>query len=277
VYSNVVANQTNQNYTANVTISGNAGESGVTLSYINGTPKTVTTNAHGAYSFTVPYNWSGTVTPFKAGLTFTPANRTYTNVQANKTGQNYAAVLTSASNGAQDGSILETRENSNLGGMIDAATTFFKLGDDADNRQFRVILSFDTASLPDNAVIQSAVLKMKQNGAPIGSNPFSVLGKLWADIRKGPFGAATLQPGDFNASASAVKVGSFNPTAVDGWYTDTLNASGLSNLNKTGLTQLRLYFATDDNNNRVADFMKFLSGNAASGNKPTLIITYTVP
>jgi multiple sugar transport system substrate-binding protein len=177
----------------------------------------------------------------------------------------------------QDGWILEKTETSNTGGLLNAAATTFQLGDDAANRQYRAVLSFDTSGLPDNAVIKSAQLKIMQSGAPVGKNPFSVLGSLWADIRQGFFGSAlTLQLTDFNAAASAVKVGAFNKTPVGGWYTDTLNAAGLGKVNKTGLTQLRLYFATDDNNNHLADYMKFFSGNSAT-NKPVLIITYTLP
>jgi len=41
-------------------------------------------------------------------------------------------------------------------------------------------------------------------------------------------------------------------------------------------SQFRLYFAWADNNNLIADFMKFASGNAASG-QPQLIITHTLP
>ncbi|MBI4761640.1 MAG: PQQ-dependent sugar dehydrogenase, partial [Chloroflexi bacterium] len=79
------------------TLSGSAGASGVTLSYTDGTPKTVTTAADGSYSLTVSYNWSGTVTPTHPCYTFTPASRTYTNVTANQTAQNYTAAFNSAS------------------------------------------------------------------------------------------------------------------------------------------------------------------------------------
>ena len=72
------------------TISGNAGVAGATLSYIDGTPKTVTADGTGAYSFQVPTDWSGTVTPSKAGYNFSPASMSYTNVQADQTGQNYS-------------------------------------------------------------------------------------------------------------------------------------------------------------------------------------------
>jgi parallel beta-helix repeat protein len=77
------------NVTAYV-ISGNAGVAGATLSYTDGTPKTVTADGSGLYSFQVPTGWSGTVTPSKAGYTFSPASMTYTNVLADQTQQNYS-------------------------------------------------------------------------------------------------------------------------------------------------------------------------------------------
>ena len=95
-YSSVSSDQMVQNYTATLNqyiISGNAGVAGATLSYFDGTAKTATANAGGDYSFTVPYGWSGTVTPSKAGYTFTPPYRSYTNVQINQTGQNYTTTL----------------------------------------------------------------------------------------------------------------------------------------------------------------------------------------
>ena len=94
-YTNVQANQTAQNYTAigsPHSISGNAGVAGVTLSYMDGAGKVVTTDASGNYSLIVSYNWSGTVTPTKTGYTFIPTSKTYTNVQANQIAQNYIAA-----------------------------------------------------------------------------------------------------------------------------------------------------------------------------------------
>ena len=72
------------------TISGNAGVAGATLSYVDGTTKTVTADGSGGYSFQVPINWSGTVTPSKAGYNFSPASMSYTNVLADQAGQNYS-------------------------------------------------------------------------------------------------------------------------------------------------------------------------------------------
>jgi hypothetical protein len=95
VYSNVLANQSTQNYTATAvtyTITGNAGIAGVTLSYTDGSAKTATADGSGNYSFTVSYNWSGTVTPSLTGYSFSPANKVYSNVLSNQSTQNYTAT-----------------------------------------------------------------------------------------------------------------------------------------------------------------------------------------
>lgn len=91
-YTNVTSDQPNQNYAAQATvykISGNAGASGVTLSYTDGTPKTATSLADGSYELFVSANWSGTVIPSKTGFNFSPASRTYTNVNTSIISQNY--------------------------------------------------------------------------------------------------------------------------------------------------------------------------------------------
>ena len=74
-----------------ITISGNAGAPGVTLSYYDGTNKTVTSDSSGAYYIPVLSNWSGTVTPSKPSYAFFPTSRTYTNVTVSLTAQDYTA------------------------------------------------------------------------------------------------------------------------------------------------------------------------------------------
>ena len=181
------------------------------------------------------------------------------------------------STGSQDGWILESAKGSKVGGSINATSTTLQLGDDASNRQYRSILSFNTAGLPDNAIILSAVLKIDVSGAAVGSNPFSVLGNLYVDIKKGNFGTnSALQTTDFNAAASVNQVASFGKTPVGGWYTATLNQTGYPYINTTGLTQFRLYFSTPTNANSKADYLKFVSGEVLRG-KPQLIISYLVP
>ena len=70
-----------------LTISGNAGISGVAMIGIPGDP---VTDEHGLYCTEVGYGWSGTVTPMTEGYIFTPASKVYTNVVSDFTNQNYA-------------------------------------------------------------------------------------------------------------------------------------------------------------------------------------------
>lgn len=75
-----------------VNISGHAGPELVTINYGLGVTYT---DANGNYSFTVPYGWSGTVTPSKAKVhpwTFSPEHRTYTNVTCDLNRENYSAT-----------------------------------------------------------------------------------------------------------------------------------------------------------------------------------------
>ena len=281
-YTNVSANMTGQNYTPNQTvhrISGSAGMVGVTMSYNDGSAQTVVSDASGNYALLVPDNFAGVITPSKPGFAFSPSSKSYasTPVTADLTNQDYTATVTLLSSAANDGWLLESTETSGVAGTMDAAAQVFNLGDDATDRQYRAILSFDTSALPDTAVITSAALKIKQNGPAVGTNPFTVLTNLWADIRQGPFGTGlVLQLGDFDAAPSFAKAAVFNPTAVGNVYTAYLNASGLANISKTGATQFRLAFITDDNNNNTADYIKVLSGNAAT-DQPALVITFTLP
>jgi hypothetical protein len=80
-----------------VTISGNVGVAGASLSYMDGTLMSVTSQANGSYSLSVPRNWDGTVTPSHPCYTFNPANHPYTNVITDQTGQNFTANFNAAS------------------------------------------------------------------------------------------------------------------------------------------------------------------------------------
>lgn len=178
----------------------------------------------------------------------------------------------------QDGYILESTETSGLGGTLNLTSAVLVVGDDALKRQYRSILSFNTSSLPDNAVIVSATLKLKKQGGA-GVDPFGTHGVLAVDIRNPFFGAAAgLQLDDFSAAASLNTAGTIGKTPVNGLYLSNLATSGLTYVNKAGFTQLRLRFAVDDNNNAVADYLAFYSGNMATASyRPVLEIVYYIP
>lgn len=101
------------------------------------------------------------------------------------------------SNGTNDGWVLESGKDTNVGGSLNATNDTFYLGDNAQDRQFRVFLHFPTSTLPDNAVIVQAVLKLRKQSV-YGTDPFTTHGNITLDIRYGPFsGSNSLQVEDF--------------------------------------------------------------------------------
>ena len=267
-------------------VSGSAGIVGVTLSYTDGILKTATSDVSGNYSLIVSNGWSGAVTPSKPGYAFTPASRVYASVTADVTAQDYTphptVTVSYPSVAASDGWILETGENTNVGGILNAVSTTFNLGDDATRKQYRAILSFNTGALPDNAVITGAVLKLRRQSITGGGNPFVTFQGLYIDVRKGFFGtAASLQATDFQAAATKINVGPFIPVPAGTLYTISLPGSAYASINKAAtngaVTQLRLRFKLDDNNNALANFISFFSGSAPAANRPVLVITYYLP
>jgi predicted outer membrane repeat protein len=183
-------------------------------------------------------------------------------------------ALTFQSVGAEDGWVLESGETTGVGGTMDPASTTLRLGDDASNQQYRGLLSFNTASLPDGASVVLTRVKVKKQ-ALTGTNPFTTHGKLTLDLKKPFFGAALgLELGDFQAAATKSPAGSIGSALVSGWYSGLLNATSLGSVNKTGTTQLRLRFSLDDNNDHGADYLSLFSGNAPVSSRPVLIVYY---
>jgi parallel beta-helix repeat protein len=180
----------------------------------------------------------------------------------------------------EDGRVLESSETSGSGGSTnsaDATVEALRTGDDASDRQFRTILSFDTSAIPDGATIVSATLRLRR-GSLTGTNPFTTHGSLFVDIKGGTgfSGSATLQTGDFSAAADAAQVATMSAANANGDLSSgALNASGRAWINKTGKTQLRVYFSLDDNDDVGADYVGWYSGNdATASNRPVLEITY---
>jgi hypothetical protein len=206
-------------------------------------------------------------------------NGSFNNGEAYTINKSVSATLTATflSSSTNDGWILESGENTNVGGSLERNGTTFNVGDDQKNRQYKGILSFDTSSLPDNAVIVSAQLEIKRQSI-FGTDPFGTHGNLVSEIRSGTFSDnASLQTEDFAAAAGTNAVPDpFAPFSFT-WYLAPVGESNLGLINRTGLTQFRLSFTKDDNDDLGSDYVKFYSGNAISGNRPQLIIKYFVP
>jgi hypothetical protein len=181
----------------------------------------------------------------------------------------------------QDGWIIESSETSGVGGTQNSSAASIYLGDNQVRRQYRGILSFRSgAGLPDSAIITAVTLKVKQQGVTGGGNPLTIFQGLMIDVKNGFFGSTpALQIGDFQALASQT-FGPFMPVPASNWYTLDLTSAKTS-INKltagSGLTQIRLRFKLDDNNDALANYLSLFSGSAPSVSQPQLIVQYYVP
>ncbi len=188
-------------------------------------------------------------------------------------------VKTFLSVAAEDGYVEESTETSNVGGVINASgsgTAAIRGGDQGLDRQFKSVVSFDTSSLPDGATVTWAQLQLKVAQAPTGTSPYTWGGTCVVDIKNGAFGTgAALEAGDFQAAASAGNVvsGGMPNAALNAWSSGVLTTGTLTHVNKTGKTQLRVSFTTDDNDNAAPDFVGWYSSESA-GNEPKLSIKY---
>ena len=174
------------------------------------------------------------------------------------------------SSGAYDGQII------GAGGSPNTAGATLSVGDTSTKKQYRSFLSFDTAGLPDGAVVASANVKLRKQTANGG--PFAGLGTLQIDLAKPYFGSGPgLVTTDFSAAATTSPAGAVGSALVSGWFTGPLNAAGRSNINKTGTTQLRLEFTTPTDNDSTADFIAVYSGNYSTTTYRPLLTVYYNP
>jgi len=198
----------------------------------------------------------------------------------------YASLSTTfKSIGSQDGWILESSETSGRGGTLNANSNLLYVGDDAQDKQYRSFLTFNTAGLPDNAVITKVKLRIKIEGFEGGHifTPAKTHGNLLIDLRvpffKSFFGYSTgLYAPDFQSTEGQNTIGVLKSVPSTGWYTIVLKPTVYSKIDLKGKTQFfRLRFQKDDNDDLGADYLKIYSGNASPANRPQLIVEYSVP
>ena len=184
------------------------------------------------------------------------------------------------SNGRNDGWVLESSEDSDQGGSKNSNAPIFMLGDDAQDRQFRAILHFPTHYLPNNAVITRVLLMIKKDGLA-GDDPFTTHQNILVDIRSGAFGFIGpfpyrgLQVSDFQSPAHKDAVGMIENNPFNGWYWAWLDSSAFEYISRTGITQIRLRFQIEDDDNLANDYLKFYSGDYdGMADRPRLVIEY---
>ncbi len=183
---------------------------------------------------------------------------------------------------AQSGKILETNQGSGQGGNPVAG--IWQVGDTTDKKGIRNILQFNTANLPDNAIIDSAILWMMVDGATSTGNivGFGPSGNNTAiDVRIGNpcVGTCGLQNSDWQAG-NMTYVGPLGPICTSspcGWsttyYTGLGFTYGLSNISKTNKTEFRLQYQTTTDADGASDKASFDNTTYI----PVLAVYYHVP
>jgi len=155
---------------------------------------------------------------------------------------------------------------------VAGGTTEIRVGRSA-NGALTGILSFDTSSIPDGAVITGADLYLHRKGSA-GTNPFlsGALGAGVVDVATGFFGAPAVEASDASAPADAVDAGWVIGSARANGYAVRvhLDAPGLLAVNDQGTTQFRVRFPSATTGNDYASFSP--GGNTAppASSFPTL-------
>lgn len=123
-------------------------------------------------------------------------------------------------------------------------TSAIRLGDNGA-MPLHGLLSFDTSTLPDEAVVTGARLYLTRESAT-GTNPFTsgALGTPAVDVQTGTFGTAEVEASDATAPATAPSAGSvIGSVAANGYALGVeLDGAGREAINRTGRTQFRIAF-----------------------------------
>jgi hypothetical protein len=165
-----------------------------------------------------------------------------TSVTVSNSGGTNPVTVTISSISAEDGYVKANADGSSpaVGTIVTPA-----VGRGMDGKQNRTILSFDTSSLPDTAVIVRAYVKVTWSsglGDP-WSNPSG--NSLVVDVQNGTFGSAVTETTDFSAAPTASAVSSIAKFTTGSQSSADFSSAGLSAINRTGRTQLKLRFSLD--------------------------------
>jgi poly(hydroxyalkanoate) depolymerase family esterase len=172
-------------------------------------------------------------------------------------------TVTSSGISAEDGYVKAAADGSS---PVVGTFTTLAVGRGTDGKLNRTLLSFDTSSLPDGAIVTAATVTVTYSsgsGSP-WNDPAG--NSLVVDVRRGTFGAAATETSDWAAAADASAAATL-ATFTSGTRTSSgFSAAGLGAVNPTGRTQLRLRFSA----NQAATAYVFLADGATT----TLAVTY---
>lgn len=187
-----------------------------------------------------------------------------TSVTVSNSGDTTPVTVSFSSIAAEDGYLKANADGSApaLGTLTNLA-----LGRGTDGKYNRSFLSFDTSSLPDGATVARAYLTVSYSsgsGDPWASPSGNT---LVIDVKTGTFNAASTETTDWAAAANASAVATIARLTAGTSSSADFSSAGLSAINKTGKTQLRLRFTQ----NQTATAYLFIRDGASA----TLTVVYT--
>jgi hypothetical protein len=141
---------------------------------------------------------------------------------------------------------------------------------------YKSVVSFDTSSLPDDCTILSARVELNY-GSSGGTDPFSGWGGACKIDIANPYlgNNATLEASDWQTSLNVTaEIATLDePDSGTVYVSSDFSGDGLGQINKTGKTQLRIYFEDPNNNDGDEDWISFYSGET-TGKEPILKVQY---
>ncbi|MBX9971147.1 extracellular catalytic domain type 1 short-chain-length polyhydroxyalkanoate depolymerase [Priestia aryabhattai] len=149
------------------------------------------------------------------------------------------------------------------------SSSIHKIGDKGmyNTDTYRTILSFDTSSLPDDAIITDVSLKIYRKSST------GNISSLKGDIKTGVFGTSSaLEQIDYQASPSISAAFQMSVPSLDNGYTTIqLPSSLLGYMNRNGKTQFRL--SSSGSADFLSDVVEIYGGDNPAY-APTLTVSY---
>ena len=187
------------------------------------------------------------------------------------TGQSWATLIAAAGSGAgSSGTTIDVQIQSD-----EVSANWMRL--------YRSIFLFDTSALGVSATISAATLSLWGRGK---NDPLSIAPNI--DIyTSSPASNTTIVAADYNALGNTSQTGSpitFANWSVTGYNDFALNATGISNISKTGISKFGARNQNYDvaasaptwSTNALTYIGIFSADQASTTNDPKLVITYTL-
>lgn len=140
----------------------------------------------------------------------------------------------------------------------------------------RTILTFDTSSIPNGSVIESATLELYKNATAVANADGSAI----CLVGSTPASNNAIVAGDFDQLGTTRLASDINYSSIstNAYFSMTLNATGLSSITKGGITRLGIRDKRDLDNLTPTGVNSIAINSADSAsNKPKLIINYSLP